>query len=190
MAHAVPIAAGDAEWETLLLARRRSEVGLRVLIDAIRGREIVAGRVAPGAWFHDIHVRKDAVDALAAAAARPETEDALTGLVSAAVFGRSLGLRGTPNLTTLIEHGHTPAQRLLNPSTRRPQNFLSPEDIATFHWRFVTILSLADETGQPRGTISRLLSAAGIARFSPDGRNYGPIYLRDDAMRAVMEDLD
>ncbi|MGS4947735.1 hypothetical protein ACVDG3_19845 [Meridianimarinicoccus sp. RP-17] len=54
----------------------------------------------------------------------------------------------------------------------------------------MTVPSLADETGQPRGTNSRLLTAAGIARFSPDGRDFGSIYLRDDAMRAISEDQD
>jgi hypothetical protein len=54
-------------------------------------------------------------------------------MTSAAVFGRSVGLRDGGTFIALIEAGHVPAMRVVNPATGRLQHCLRPEDIAAFH---------------------------------------------------------
>jgi hypothetical protein len=62
---------------------------------------------------------------------------------------------------------------------------MTPEDMAAFHRRFVTLTTLSAEMGQHRNTLKATLAARGITPFSPDGQNFGPVYLRAD-VAAVM----
>jgi len=63
--------------------------------------------------------------------------------------------------------------------------YLSPENIASFHARFLTTQSIALETGQHLNSVLAALKAVGVKRFTPDGKDYGPIYLRTDAPRVL-----
>jgi hypothetical protein len=105
--------------------------------------------------------------------------------VSAAAFGRSIGLRDHGGFLALIEAGHTPAQQALNTKTRRLQYWLAVEDIEAFHQRFVTLTTLSAEFGHHRNTIRGLLAASRVSRFAPDGEDFGPVYLRSEALKAV-----
>lgn len=105
--------------------------------------------------------------------------------MSAAEFGRTVGLRDNGHFTALIEAGHTPSERHVNPKTGRSQHRLSTEDILAFHRRFVTLPTLARETGCHRNTLKGLLAKAGVSRFSPDGQDFGPVYLRSEAAKAI-----
>ena len=64
-AGAVPVAEDDAGWETPLLARQRTEVGLADLIETIRQGRLRVGRREGVPGFHGIVVRKRDVDDLA-----------------------------------------------------------------------------------------------------------------------------
>jgi hypothetical protein len=88
-------------------------------------------------------------------------------------------------LAGFVAAGHTPARQIRNPKTLRMQVFLTDEDVAAFHRRFVTIASLEAETGCHRNTLRGLLSAARIVRVRPGGRDFGPIYLRADLEAAL-----
>jgi hypothetical protein len=57
---------------------------------------------------------------------------------------------------------------------------MTPEDIAAFHERFMTLTTLAEETGQHRNTLRGLITARRIEPFSPDGQDFGAIYRRED----------
>ncbi|KUF08670.1 hypothetical protein [Pseudoponticoccus marisrubri] len=105
--------------------------------------------------------------------------------MSAAKFGRSVGLRDHGGFIALIEAGHVSAIRQKNPKTGRQQYWLSEEEIASFHGRFVTLTTLSNETGHHRNTLKSLLEASRVARFSQDDRDFGANFLREEAIAAL-----
>ena len=75
--------------------------------------------------------------------------------------------------------------RLSDPKTRRHQYWLSAEGIASFHGRFVTPITLSNETGYHRNTLKSLLEAYRVARFFQGDRYFGAILLREKAIAAL-----
>ena len=186
-AGAVPVAKDDAAWETLLLARQRTDVGLADLIGTIREGRLAVGRRAGVPGFHGIVVRKRDVDdlALTLGTAESSDEDDPSGSISAAEFGRSVGLRDLGKFLALIEAGHVPATKSRNPRTGRVQYLLTADDVSSFHERFVTLTTLSLETGRHRNTLRKIVAAPRVSRFAPDGRDFGPVYPRAEAVAAL-----
>jgi hypothetical protein len=94
-ARATSVAEDDQDWETLLLARKRTQVSLVDLVAAIRYGHLAVGQRMKVAGFHGLVVRTRDVDALAPSHRRaraPQGAD-IAGMTSAASFGRSVGLR-------------------------------------------------------------------------------------------------
>ena len=184
---AVPVAAEDSTWETLLLARKRTAASMSTLIEAIRAGLLRVGQRAGVAGFHGIVVPRKLVERLVPTlelegeGEEPNPSD----LVPAAEFGRSVGLRDNGNFLALIEAGHVPARQVLNVKTGRLQYHLGAEDIASFHRRFVTLTTLSAATGHHRNTLKSLLAASRVGRFAPEGQDFGPVYLRADVSQAV-----
>ncbi|OSQ63862.1 hypothetical protein MCRY_03850 [Marivita cryptomonadis] len=177
----------DKEWETLLLACRRAGVPLSELIRAIGDQRLTVGQRAGVTGFHGIVVPKSEVDVLAAPArtVRDEFLEEVPGSVTAAEFGRSVGLRDGGVFQAMIGAGHVSAYRIINPRTGRPQHRMTPQDMAAFHLRFMTLTTLSAETGQHRNTLKGLLAARRISPFAPDGQDFGAVYLRAD-VAAIM----
>lgn len=182
-----PIAENAADWETLLLARNRTKISLLDLIAAIREGQLSVGQREGVQGFHGIAVSKSEVDDLPAKYWTGESTEEMDvpGVMSAAEFARSIGLRGNGHFIALIEAGHIPAVQCTNPRTGRVQYRLSAEDLSNFHRRFVTVSTLSDETGHHRNTVRNLLSRFRVSRFSPDGQDFGLIYLRSEAAKAL-----
>ncbi len=59
---------------------------------------------------------------------------------------------------------------------------LTPGDMAAFHHRFVTLTTLSAETGQHRNTLQGRLATRRITPFSPEGQDFGAVYLRGDVV--------
>ena len=186
-AGAVPVVEDDAAWETPLLARQRTEVGLADLFGRIREGRLAVGQRAGVPGFHGIVVRKRDVDdlALTLGTARTSDGDDPSGLISAAEFGRSVGLRDLGKFLALIEAGHVPAMKCKNPRTGRMQHFLTADDVSSFHRRFVTLTTLSLETGHHRNTLRRIVAVPRVARFGSGGQDFGPVYLRAEAVAAL-----
>jgi hypothetical protein len=184
---AVPVAAEDGTWETLLLARKRTTVSLAIMMTAIREGYLPVGQRAGVAGFHGIVAPKKLVERLVPTldVEGEGVEPNLLDLIPAAEFGRSIGLRDNGNFLALIEAGHVPARQVLNLKTGRLQYHLGTEDIAAFHRRFATLTTLSTETGHHRNTLRGLLAAARVSRFAPEGQDFGPVYLRAEASQAV-----
>ena len=182
-----PVAEDAVDWETLLLARNRTKISLLDLIASIRQGQLSVGQREGIQGFHGIVVSKSEVDDLPTKYwSREGTEEMdVPGVMSAAEFARSVGLRGNGHFIALIEAGHIPAMQCTNPRTGRVQYRLSAEDISYFQRRFVTVPTLSDETGHHRNTVRNLLSRSRVSRFSPDGQDYGHIYLRSEAAKAL-----
>jgi len=80
----------------------------------------------------------------------------------------------------MIKAGHVTAYQIINPRTGRAQYRMTPKDMAAFHRRFVTLTTLSAETGQHRNTLKGHLAARRIAPFSPERKDFGAVYLRED----------
>jgi hypothetical protein len=157
------------------------------LVAAIRDDHLVVGQRAGATGFHGLVLRTTDVDALPSLRrrARAPLDVDTAGMTSAARFGRSVGLRDEGNFIALIEAGHVPAVRTVIPATGRLQHYLRPEDVAAFHRRFATLTTLAAETGRHRNALRGQLAASAVARFAPDGRNFGLVYLREKVAPAL-----
>ena len=107
------------------------------------------------------------------------------GLIAAASFGRSIGLRDAGRFLALVAAGHTLARRETHPRTGVERFHLSADDIAAFHRRFVTLTTLAAEHGSHRNTVAARLKVAGAHAFAPGGEDFGQIWLRDEAEAAM-----
>ncbi|WP_334063341.1 TniQ family protein [Limimaricola cinnabarinus] len=176
------LSAIDDEWETLLHSGQRTGISLSALVDAIRGDRLTVAKTEGDTGFHGFVVSKAEVHTAALFERRPEASTIdLPGEMSAAEFGRTVGLRDRGNFASLIEAGHTPAEIHINPKTGRSQYRLSANDILQFHRRFVTLPTFARETGQHPNTLKGLLAKANISHFSPCGQDFGPVYLRSEA---------
>lgn len=185
--NAVPVTADADEWETLLHARRRTKLALSEQIAAIREQRLAVGQLNGVMGFHGLVVRIHEIDHLRSmrnADQKPESVD-LPGVISAAEFGRSVGLRDYGNFIALVEAGQTPAEKILNPRTNRTQYRLSADDIALLHQRFVTLTTLSNETGHHRNTLKGLLAAARVIPFEADSKDFGAVYLRAEAAKAL-----
>ena len=157
------------------------------MIAAIRDDRLPVGLRAGVSGFHGIIVPKRKVEELIPFPVQVKAVscDDQSLLVPAAAFGRSIGLRDHGGFLAMIAAGHIPAQQAMNSKTRRLQYWVSAEDIEAFHRRFVTLTTLSAETGLHRNTLRGLISASRVMPFSPDGQEFGPVYLRAEALRAL-----
>ena len=178
--HAEPVQPEDPDWEPLLMSRKRSGVAMTHLLEAIESGALAAGRRVGEAGFHAIVVRgRDVFDLKENTLLRIEhVDEPLPGVMSAAAFGRSVGLRNNGTFLALVEAGLTPAQRIVNPKTMRPQYQVSEQDIAAFHRRYVTLTTLSSESGVHTTTLRGRLSAAEIVPFSCESQVFRGVYLR------------
>ncbi len=184
---AIPLEDEDKDWETLLLARRRAEITFTELLSAIRDKRLTVGRLPGEEGFHGIVVAKAEVDLIAAnrQASRDAALNEEPGAMAAAEFGRSLGLRDGGVFLAMIEAGHVSSQSIVSPRTGRPQHRMTPQDVAAFHRTFVTLTSLSLETGLHRNSLRAIFVSSGITPFSPDGHDFGAVYLRSDLTELI-----
>lgn len=176
-----PVAADDAAWESILRARQRRGIPVGTLIAAIRAGRLQAGQRESVEGYSGIVVARTEVDRLA----EEEAHRAVPDLPSAAAFGRSVGLRDGGRFLALVAAGHTPVTKVQHPRLGYEMFVVSEADVAAFHRRFVTTTTLSTEWGEHRNTIIVQLEAAGVARFAPEGTDFGAIYLRRDVEAAV-----
>ncbi|WP_246100489.1 hypothetical protein [Cereibacter sediminicola] len=113
---AVDVAEDDDEWETLLLSRKRTRITLIELIEAIRAQRLAVGQQVGIFGFHGIVVLKRDVERLQRSREPgPHAHACAKSMVSAAEFGRSVGLRDNGHFLALIEFR-------LNNAIRRPHD--------------------------------------------------------------------
>ncbi|PRY89500.1 TniQ family protein [Donghicola tyrosinivorans] len=179
---AVPVDAEENDWETLLLACARRDTNIARLVQAIREKRLSVGHRIGVSGFHGIVLRKSEVDRITSPLRRAKKASLsdLSGTVPAATVGRSVGLRNGGTFQLLIEAGYVSARQITNPHSGRSQYRMTPEDIAAFHERFVTLTTLSDETLLHRNTLRGLITAQRIKPFSPEGQDFGAIYRRED----------
>ena len=105
--------------------------------------------------------------------------------MSARDFGREVGLRDTHHLNALFVAGHLSAIRSKHPKTGILQLCLSTDDIAAFPRRFATISTLAKERAVHHSTVRTWIKAANLRPYSPNGEDFGLMFLRDEVDAAL-----
>jgi hypothetical protein len=174
-ARAARLAAGAAGWESLQGARARSGLGLDEILGAIRDGRLQVGQQAGHDGWRSFRVRRAEINRMA----RPRGAPTERGMIPAGAVAREVGLRDGGHFLALLEAGHSPAQRIKHPRTGVERLYMSAEDIAAFHRRFLTLRTMPTELGTSRGeAILVRLDAAGVRRFAPGGMDHGPIWLR------------
>lgn len=178
-AKARPLSPSEPGWEPLLIASHRGRQSLAVLLNAARDGTLSLG--AAGSDFSDLRLCTAEVDRLARPSDVPDAET----LITASAFGISVGIKDKGRFGALIDAGHTPATTLRNPKTGIANVFVTVTDIADFHRRFVTMRTLSAETGRAIPDLRADLKRAGVAVFSPDGQDFGRLFLREEVEAAL-----
>ena len=168
----------DAAWEPIQKAvvRRRLRVG--AIIGAVREGALRLARDPEVFGYRSFLVEKAAIDQICKDVVLPPG-------MTAAAFGRSIGMRDKGCFLALIAAGHTPAGTVPHAGTGKPVPFVTPGDIAAFRRRFVTSSMMEREFGLHRQTCLARLRAAGVTPFSPDGQDYGFLYERQDVEKVL-----
>ncbi|MBT53489.1 MAG: hypothetical protein CMF72_08840 [Mameliella sp.] len=157
-------------------------------IQYVRAHDISLGKCEGVFGYHGFVVKRSEINLFNVRNAKSTTTATnLIGQMSAAEFGRSVGLRGKGGFLAFVAAGHTPATESPHPKTRRLQMRMTEQDIEAFHKRFITPTVIEAETGLHRHTILAHLRAKQIERFAPDGQDYGPIYLREAIERQIRD---
>ncbi|MDP2086687.1 MAG: TniQ family protein, partial [Gemmobacter sp.] len=178
-AKAQQISATDAGWEPLLAASRRCRQPIAALLDAVRNGRLVIGAVGDG--FSDLRLRILELDRLARPSAVPDAET----LITATAFGISVGIKDKGRFRALIDAGQASATVMRNPKTGIANTVMTAADIADFHRRFVTMRTLSAETGRAIPELRADLMRAGVPVFSPEGQDFGRLFLREAVEAAL-----
>lgn len=107
-------------------------------------------------------------------------------VITAAAFGRLVGIRTQGWFESLSSAGHTPATRMPHPRWGGERVYASANDIDEFHKRFTTPKVLEAKFGLHKRTLLVKLKAAKVQPFAPNEEDFGPLYLRK-AAESVLE---
>jgi hypothetical protein len=173
-AMAVSTEATDKRWETIQRAKSRSDLSVGKIIEAIRSGELKLGKFYEIVGYAGFCVLKVEVDELRQSRVDLVNHD----LITAAAFGRQVGMRKPGWFEALAAKGHAPATYRPHPKFGGEWVFLTEENVEAFHRRFLTASTMAIEFGEDHRTLVRKLKAAGVTPFKPNDEEYGAIYLR------------
>lgn len=167
---AVTIDPDDSEWVPIGVAAGVARVDIKTAIDAACNGLIPKGIPADTRAYGAVHVRQQDMD---------ELRGTEVAHVTLAEFAREVGLHNDGNMTALHAAGQVTAIDMFNPATRRTGLYVTDDARAAFHNRFTTVKLMAREAGVDGRVIARKLREAGVARFAPDGADFGPVFLRE-----------
>ncbi|MBM1816129.1 hypothetical protein JQW44_15330 [Sulfitobacter pseudonitzschiae] len=177
------VSLSEKGWITLQAARNHSKRSLSEILKAVEIKKLTMGQLEGDGGYHSLVVMKAELAALNRC--DEQVESKARDLVPAAAFGREIGLRGKDSFLSFVSDGHSPSQKAPHPVTGQVFYYLSLEDIAAFRSSFVTPSMMTTETGAHRNTVVAALTSHRIERFTPGGKDYGPIYLREAAQPAL-----
>lgn len=88
----------------------------------------------------------------------------------------------------LFEAGHVSARWISRPVTGADILYLPDEDIAAFHSRFMTPVTMQAEFGLHWRTCIARLNAAKVSPFAPEGQDFGAVYERQQVEAVLRSD--
>jgi hypothetical protein len=171
----------DKRWETIQMARRRSDLSVGTLIAAVRARQLHVGHREDLWGYAGFSVLKSEVDALKP----PRKDEQEESMISAAAFARSVGMRREGWFEKLMAAGLMTGTRMLHPKIGGMRVYVSKKDIIEFHARFVTASTMEREFGLHRRTLFAKLKAAHVKAFAPNTQDFGALYLREDVEAVI-----
>ncbi|MEP1535434.1 MAG: hypothetical protein ABJQ34_14340 [Paracoccaceae bacterium] len=170
---AVLLRKAQHSWCHIGKATARLKIGPGILARAIiDGRLTSVGNHADFDDYAAVYVDFEAVQAL--------FDNDGPRAMSLERFAKSAGINQPSRLKRLIKNRHTTATRMQNPKTKAQQDYITDEDSANFHERYFTPRTMALHFEQSWQKISAQMRRRSIRAFSPDGEDYGSIYLRAD----------
>lgn len=175
----VEIRKEEPGWEDIQSASKRMRLKVGEIIEAARRTEIQLGRVLGTTGYRNFMVSKSEIDKLARDGSLNRPGIGLViDVIPASAFARSLGIRGEGWFRSLFEAGYARAKWMQHPINNVRILYVSGEDIDAFNQCFLTLSQMQIEFGLHRWTCAAKLKKAGVVAFSPDGRDFGPIYER------------
>ncbi|WP_052245218.1 hypothetical protein [Halocynthiibacter namhaensis] len=170
---AVLLRQAQHSWCHITKAATRLKVSPGALINAIiDGRLTAVGNHADFDGYAAIYVDYEAVQALFDTDCPPA--------MSLERFAKSVGINQPSRLKRLVGNKHTTATRMQNPKTKAEQDYITDEDAANFHEKFFKPRTMSLHFEKSWQKISAEMRLRSICVYSPDGEDYGSIYLRSD----------
>lgn len=180
LAGAEPLRQAQHGWEHIAKSAMRLKQRPGALIQAIQdGLILRIGKHMDFDGYASIYVYHDEV----ATALEQDQPNAMT----LEVFAKAVGIRQPSYLKRLVTNGHTPASQLKNPKTNAMQPYITSENATQFHRKFYTLRTLSKATGLSWQKIAGALAASDVTPFSPDGGQYGKIYLKTDVQDVAFD---
>lgn len=178
---AILIQQNDKRWESIQMAKRRSDLSVGKLIAAIRARQLQIGHSGDLYGYAGFSVLKSEVDALKP----PREEEQEESMISAAAFARSVGMRREGWFEKLAAAGLMTGILILHPKIGGTRVYVSKNDIAEFNARFLTASTMEREFGLHKKTLIAKLKAAHVKAFAPNAQDLGALYLREDVEAVI-----
>lgn len=170
---ASPLRQAQHGWEHISKSAARLMVGPEVIIRAIQDRRIVRiGNHADFDGYAALYVYHDEVCSVLSP--EPSSNQSIE------LFSKTVGIGQPIRMKRLVINGHTPATELVHPKLKTKQLFITRDNADAFHQRFYTPRTMAQAHGKSWQSMTATLRAAGVKVFSPDGEDYGTLYLRED----------
>jgi len=160
-------------WVHISKSAMRLKIRPGDIIRAIQSKHLLrVGNHADFDGYAALYVYHDQVVALLGG----EVQDA----TSIELFAKSVGARQLPAFRRLILKGHSPSTKIKNPRTNALQHYISQSDAEAFHSKFYTLRSMSLLFDRSWQRLTADIADANIKPFSPDGVNYGNIFLKDE----------
>lgn len=167
----------DSNWESIQHAKKRTRIRVGEIIEAIRTRKIDF-KIKEGVFgYYGVYISRTQVNELKYQIEIADS-DLFQNTLSASAFSRVIGLRNADQLSRLAKAGHFSAIWVRNPKTGRERFRMNDTHISEFHQKFMTATTIESEFGMQRNTLLAILKEHQAERFSPDGGDYGSIWLR------------
>ncbi len=165
---------GQRGWEPIAKTSKRLKIRPAEIIRSIWGGRIQrVGNNVQFTGYRAVHVFHAEVAMVLGPADATE--------MSLEIFAKNVGIRQPVFLSRLVMNGHTSATELLNHRTKVRQRYITSQDADAFHAKFVTLRTLSEAQGTSWQKMSRMLQVEKVTPFSPDGQDYGNLYLKSEA---------
>lgn len=167
-----------AGWVHIAKSAQRLKCRPGEIVAAIEDGLITrVGRLSGADGYQAVHVCHDDVVRILAVDAAPA--------MTLGRFAEHIGIGQPVYVKRLFQNGHMTVTEMRNPRTKALQPYIAEADAAGFHRRFATLHTLARETGETWQKLSGQLRRASVTPFSPDGVDYGHLYLRSEVDSAL-----
>ena len=173
-----PLGQMNGNWVHISKSAQQLKTRPGTIIEAIRtGKINLVGNYRNRKGYQSLYVNHHEVTALLGNAPPPAQ--------SIEVFSKSVGMNQPSKMRRLIRNGFQQATLLKNPRTKADQFSLTVQDISKFHAEFQTSRTIALHYDRSWQSVCAELKSKKVRPFSPDGADYGNIYLRSDVTSAL-----